>query len=398
MSDSSFDLAGRQVRHKVTIILLCLGLVIKFGRQEVATTSGISSRIKETNRAESSLEALSSTREPSSSSSYPCPPVDPAVEENFTDYPQQYRFGDYRNETGFPFLTQDFWFNAVDNRRTFFLRVPGKPKAVGAEQLLKWIQSRPHPISLVINNQQDKSWPEWVTGSRKFELYINETNLHRIYAGNARYLPEYAHKVHPIPLGLKFAYISNKLFGEPKDVRAESFARYGASSPEQSKEMFSWTNRTTTVYWRPMDYRSNKHTTHYRRDTPALSTVRGDIPAIVNKTAKKSMYFSPEKQMPQEEFFEELKKHRFVISPPGNGLDTHATWEAMLCGCIPIVPRSDLDRVFDDLPVWLVDSWDEITDASVKEKEEYFLGKTYKWEKLYQPYWQEKIYEGLCTV
>ena len=95
---------------------------------------------------------------------------------------------------------------------------------------------------------------------------------------------------------------------------------------------------------------------------------------------------------------QQLKIHRFVISPAGNGLDSHATWEALLCGCIPIVPRSDIDLLFKDLPVWLVDSWDEVTDAAVREKGEYFESSEYKWEKVYRLYWEKEIYRGLGSV
>jgi len=38
-----------------------------------------------------------------------------------------------------------------------------------------------------------------------------------------------------------------------------------------------------------------------------------------------------------ENYINNLKKHKFVISPPGNGIDCHRNWEAIYCGCIPIV-------------------------------------------------------------
>ena len=72
--------------------------------------------------------------------------------------------------------------------------------------------------------------------------------------------------------------------------------------------------------------------------------------------------------MNQTLYFEELKKHRFVLSPTGFSLDTHFMWDALLAGCIPIIPRSALEPMFDDLPVWIVDSWDDVTDKAVEEK------------------------------
>jgi hypothetical protein len=56
-----------------------------------------------------------------------------------------------------------------------------------------------------------------------------------------------------------------------------------------------------------------------------------------------------------------MAAHAFVASPHGNGLDCHRTWEALALGCIPIVKRSPIDKVFQGLPVWIVGSWKEVT-------------------------------------
>jgi hypothetical protein len=97
------------------------------------------------------------------------------------------------------------------------------------------------------------------------------------------------------------------------------------------------------------------------------------------------------------EYYLELKKHRFLISPPGNGLDTHSTWEALLAGCIPILPKSALDPIFEDLPVWLVENWEDVTDENVNKKVEELTApdKKYKWGKLFVHYWEQEIYRGL---
>jgi len=56
-----------------------------------------------------------------------------------------------------------------------------------------------------------------------------------------------------------------------------------------------------------------------------------------------------------ENYINNLKKHKFVISPPGNGIDCHRNWEAIYCGCIPIVLDSYFCKnVFHELPVSIV--------------------------------------------
>jgi hypothetical protein len=52
-------------------------------------------------------------------------------------------------------------------------------------------------------------------------------------------------------------------------------------------------------------------------------------------------------------------KYKFILSPPGVGLDCHRTWEALVLGCIPIVKSSCIDKVYEGLPVWIVKNWEE---------------------------------------
>ena len=50
---------------------------------------------------------------------------------------------------------------------------------------------------------------------------------------------------------------------------------------------------------------------------------------------------TPEKQgrMGVRQYLMALGQHRFVLSPRGNGLDAHRTWEALLVGAIPSARR-----------------------------------------------------------
>lgn len=56
--------------------------------------------------------------------------------------------------------------------------------------------------------------------------------------------------------------------------------------------------------------------------------------------------------------------HEFIISPRGNGIDCHRTWEAILAGCIVITRTSPLDEMFisNKLPVVIIQEWNELND------------------------------------
>jgi hypothetical protein len=64
-----------------------------------------------------------------------------------------------------------------------------------------------------------------------------------------------------------------------------------------------------------------------------------------------------------EGYLEDLRRHRFVLCPQGNGLDTHRTWETLLMGSVPVIAHSTLDGLYAGLPVVLVDDWDVIDEA-----------------------------------
>lgn len=334
-------------------------------------------------------------------STFICPPLNKTADAAFpVGFPQRLKFGRFAHLKGEPFITQDFWADAADNRRVFFLRhkEPGFPSMV---KLRDWIRSRPHPITLVMNNQVDRSWPVRLSDkdspSNNYELILNEPNLHAVYAGNARRLRKYP-KLKPLPIGLKWQYSKRLLFGENKMKNTRLYAKVASTSAERTEELFKSGNRTLTVWARPMK-NSNGRNRNYDKSNSALTMARSKIGAVINASAPQSVVLaSMKRRMSQKEYFAELKKHRFLISPAGNGLDTHSTWEALLVGCIPIVPRSDLDSLFDDLPVWLVSSWDEVTDEAVRKVSKEMEGKKYNWEKVFAQYWKKEIYTGMCEI
>lgn len=93
--------------------------------------------------------------------------------------------------------------------------------------------------------------------------------------------------------------------------------------------------------------------------------------------------------------YDEWKKYKFVLSPPGAGIDCHRTWEAVHTGCIPIVLSSNLNELYSDLPIVVVKSWDEITPAFLEDQYQQYQenkqNNTYNYDKLTLEYWTNKI-------
>ena len=69
----------------------------------------------------------------------------------------------------------------------------------------------------------------------------------------------------------------------------------------------------------------------------------------------------------QLEYLNKLKDHKFIISPEGNGVDCHRTWEALYLKTIPIVDRSLVTEYFSQyFPMVLVNDWNTFSLDELK--------------------------------
>ncbi len=85
------------------------------------------------------------------------------------------------------------------------------------------------------------------------------------------------------------------------------------------------------------------------------------------------------------------KDYAFVISPHGGGYDCHRTWEALILGCIPIVKRSNIDILYEELPVLIVDNWSDVCETLLVNTIEEFSRKEFNFDKLTLEYWNKKF-------
>lgn len=61
-----------------------------------------------------------------------------------------------------------------------------------------------------------------------------------------------------------------------------------------------------------------------------------------------------------KDYCKEMSKFKIVISPPGNGLDNHRTWEALYMGCIPVVIDNPMYDSWPSLPIVRVKSYSDL--------------------------------------
>ena len=72
--------------------------------------------------------------------------------------------------------------------------------------------------------------------------------------------------------------------------------------------------------------------------------------------------------MDYESYLKTLSTYKYSISPKGNGIDCHRTWEALYLNCIPIVESNSINELYEDLPVIIIEDWNNITEDIILRK------------------------------
>lgn len=102
--------------------------------------------------------------------------------------------------------------------------------------------------------------------------------------------------------------------------------------------------------------RSRRHTALCAVRTWTNEGERAALPDLARSVPKTLV---PRHRLSVARHREEMSDAYFVFSPPGNGPDCHRTWEAIYRGAIPIVLRRAWAFESLNLPVLVVDDWDE---------------------------------------
>lgn len=69
------------------------------------------------------------------------------------------------------------------------------------------------------------------------------------------------------------------------------------------------------------------------------------------------------------EYLKLLNRYMFVASPPGNGVDCHRTWEAIILGVVPVCLKNKNTELFlkNGCPIKMVDDFSDLENITEKE-------------------------------
>lgn len=278
-----------------------------------------------------------------------------------------------KRTSGYPFITGDTFRNMA-NHICDETNLEFDPKSVkyadiifvGAEKdIIRYFLEKIHPRIanpyILITHNDDTSIPG------PLEKYLDDPKLLTWFAQNID-------RDHPKLVGIPIGF-SNPVWGEIGNTQ-----NYHAAM----QNIPSW------------DARENKAYMNFNITTN--SQIRSPIwNFFINKS-----FIHAVSRTSHRQHLEDLKKFRFVISPPGNGVDCVRHWESLLMGAIPIIKHSALDPLFQYLPVILIHEWSQVTPEFLEEQYKLLKDKTFNRDKLLIDYWLNLIRETqkefrLCT-
>ena len=225
---------------------------------------------------------------------------------------------------------------------------------------------------ILVSGDCDETVPnDLFSSDNNLNQFIESSNLIHWFSQNC-VLTSHP-KLSQIPIGLDY------------HTMAERDHEWGPKTTPLNQEKLL---QTVALKAKPLDERICKAYSNFQ----FLMTTKfgSDRIDAINQVPKDLVFYEPIK-IKRLNTWVSQSKYAFVLSPHGNGLDCHRTWEALALGCIPIVKTSPLDSLYDDLPILIVKEWSDVTQELLNKIIEEYKTKQFNLEKLKLNYWIEKI-------
>jgi hypothetical protein len=202
-------------------------------------------------------------------------------------------------------------------------------------------------------------------------------------------------RISPIPIGIDFHMLSERpIWGELL-----------ASPPEQEGQLkaiadalLPLEDRIPQVYV-DFEHRRRFFLRRFRFRHPLPGTRFQESRWRIARKLKhnQSVVFQPD-LLPRREMWRKRGRYAFVLSPHGNGLDCHRTWEALALGHIVLVPSSSLNNLYEGLPVVPLKSWSDITFDNLEKWLHVCPHTSLAQGKLTSRYWIERMRSMASTM
>lgn len=235
-----------------------------------------------------------------------------------------------------------------------FSSVPGI-KFLKIDDALNFIKNNSSKINIVTHNGDIAVDEKFAPYANKFPKWYGQN----IITGSSKFSP--------IPIGLENDYVANSVEKKHMLVRLSNERSYIMPS----KILYINHNIGTNPGERDKPYHLFS-TSHW-------------------STVEHSGGFSY-----QEHYYSKILDHFFMLSPPGNGIDCHRTWEILYLKRIPILKRvGRLEDLYSGLPVVFINNYEEISEEFLLNKYDETLNRSFNFDKLKFSHWLNMIEKSL---
>ena len=271
-------------------------------------------------------------------------------------------------QTGKEFLLNILKNNMFDGMSIF----------VGSDYLQYFVSSILDKITnkfILVTGTSIKTCPVEVLDQGSFFKLINNKYLIRWCSQN-NVIQNYP-SIIQIPLGLDY----HAVYNDPK--KWEKIAD-GKSPVEQEKFMIDVINKSKPFY-----ERINKIYVNFEVSADRFGQRKDCFKKISPLLLE--MY---QQKLKRTQTWINTTKYAFVLSPYGQGMDCHRTWEALILGSIPILKSKEFVNMFKDLPILFVDDWSDINQQLLDDTNEKFKNMTFNYDKLTLEYWKQIVFSN----
>lgn len=223
---------------------------------------------------------------------------------------------------------------------------------------------------ILVSGDCDQSIPDDIFTRTEFIKFIESYKIIHWFSQNCTGKHD---KLSPIPIGLDYHTRSSSdrwgVIMSPKDQEAEILSLVSTAKPFHERMIKAYAN---------FHFSMNGQYT-------------GDRVDAKNNLPENSVWYEPIYTKTRLETFQRQINYAFVISPHGNGIDCHRTWEALVLGCIPIVKTSPIDSLYDNLPVLIIKDWSDVTESLLTDTIQEYKYRDFNYNKLNLKYWVDII-------
>jgi len=222
---------------------------------------------------------------------------------------------------------------------------------------------------ILVSGDCDETIPDTILNNEDFNRFINDDRILHWYCQNM--IIEHT-KIIKIPIGLDYHTMNNNPCWGPI-----------TNCENQEKILNSIIDGSIPFWERNIKCYANFHF--------SMNTKLGYDRKDALKNIDKNEVYYEETKITRLETWNKQKDYAFVICPHGGGLDCHRNWEALCLGGIPIVKSSQIDSLYNELPVLIIDDWSHINskllNTTIIEFKNKFENNEFKMEKLHLEYW-----------